>query len=199
MPSIKKAFLPLHTALLTLAVATPKLTLAEVMDNPDILKLMEASKGGFSGENSFVEINGSKVARMCAMTGAVFAHDNTDKEASFFYKNGSYMIGAEIVKANARKSWEAQRATDEAELEDQMLEGDISPKEWKEAVTALKASTFEFELDADRKAQLVADYDGFPTKEDFITAYNDEQLAPFTDYAEVTEALRAEGKPTEEA
>jgi hypothetical protein len=66
---------------------------------------MEAKKGGFSGTDSFVTIDGNKVARICAMTGAVFAHDNTDKALSFFYKNGSYMIGAEVQKANARKQW----------------------------------------------------------------------------------------------
>lgn len=192
--AIKKAFVALHTALLALDGET---TVAEVLENKDILKLMEASKGGFSGENSFVEIDGKKVARICAMTGGVFAHDNTDKEASFFYKNGSYMIGAEIVKANARKAWEADRAEQEEALETQMLDGDITPQDWKERVTKLKESTFEFELDADAKAQLISDYDGYETKEAFIEAYNAGSVPPFTDYAEVTEALRAEGKATE--
>lgn len=195
MSTIKKAFQPLHTALEALA---PNTTVKSILENRDIMKLMEASKGGFTGENSFVEIDGKKVARICAMTGAVFAHDNTNKEASFFYKNGSYMIGAEIVKANARKAWEADREAQEATLEDQMLEGEITPKEWKEAVTALKADQFEFELDEATKAQLVADFDGYATKEAFIEAYNNDAVPPFTDYADKVEALREAGKPTEE-
>ena len=196
MSTIKKAFLPLHTALTELEGDT---TVASILANPEILKLMEASKGGFSGESNFVEVDGQKVGRICAMTGAVYTHNNSDKEASFFYKNGSYMIGAEIVKANARKAWEAERGTAEADLETQMLDGDISPKEWKEAVTALKADEFTFELDADTKAQLVADYDGYETKEAFTTAYNADELVPFSDYQDITDALREAGKPTVEA
>lgn len=191
MSTIKKAFIPLHTALTELDGGT---TVEALLATPSIMKLMEASKGGFSGESNFVEIDGQKVGRICAMTEAVFAHNNTNKEASFFYKNGSYMIGAEIVKANARKAWEAERETAEAELEDQMLEGDITPKEWKEAVTALKADTFEFTLGEDVKTQLVEDYNGYATKEAFTEAYIAGTVPPFTDYAEVTEALREAGK-----
>lgn len=196
MSTIKKAFLPLHTALSALEGDT---TIETILADKDIMKLMEASKGGFTGENSFVTINDQKVARICAMTGAVYAHDNTDKTASFFYKNGSYMIGAEIVKANSRKAWETARGVEEAELEDQMLEGDISPKEWKEQVTALKKNEFEFVMDDARKAELVEAFDGYPTKEAFTEAYNSGDVPLFTDYTEVVEALRAEGKeePTE--
>ena len=187
MATIKKAFQALHTALTALPADT---TVEDILANPSITKLMEASKGGFSGVDSFVTIDGQKVARECAMLGAVFAHDNTDKDKSFFYKNGSYMIGAEIVKATARKEWEADRDARELELEEQMLEGDISPKEWKEAVTQIKAETFEWTIPEDIKAGLIETFDGYPTKEAFEEAYKAGTVAPFSDYAEETQALR---------
>ena len=184
---IKVAFQPLHTALSNL---DQDMTIGELLAHSATMKLFEAGKGGFSGEDSFVTVDGNKVGRVCAMTGAVFAHDNTDKEASFFYKNGSYMIGAEIVKANARKAWEADKAEREQELEDQMLGGVINPKEWKQLVTAINAETFEFELDADTKAQLIADFDGYANKDEFETAFKDGAVPPFTDYSDKVEALR---------
>ena len=163
----------------------------ELLEDPAFTKLLVAGKGGFNGEDSFITIDGQKVARTCAMTGAIFAHDNTDKTASFFYKNGSYMIGAEIVKANARKEWEFDREDREAELEDQMLEGEISPKDWKVALTAIQAEAFEYIIPEDTKAELIANYNGYETKEDFIEAYEADEVAPFTDYEEETEALRS--------
>ena len=183
MATIKKAFQPLAEAL----KAFPEALEA-------VLPLMTASKGGFNGEDMYVEINGNKVARICAMTGAVFAHDNTDKLTSFFYKNGSYMIGAEIVKANARKAFDIIQDAEEAELENQMLEGEIAPKEWKEAVTALNANKFDFVLDETTKQELITNFEGFNTKEDFIEAYNADEVKPFTDFSEETEALRALSK-----
>jgi len=180
MATIKKAFQPLAEAL----KAFPEALEA-------VLPLMTASKGGFNGEDMYVEINGNKVARVCAMTGAVFAHDNTDKLTSFFYKNGSYMIGAEIVKANARKAFDIIQDAEEAELENQMLEGEIAPKEWKEAVTALNANKFDFTLDEETKQNLIEDFQGYATKEDFLEAYNEGTVAPFADFNEQTEALRA--------
>lgn len=194
--SIKKSFVTLHTALLAY---DQEATIADLMADAKIIKIMTASKGGFSGEDSFVTVDGNKVARICAMTGAVFAHDNSNKETSFFYKNGSYMIGAEIVKANARKAWELDREDREQELEDDMLDGNIKPKDWKEAVKAIQAETFEWELDEDVKAELIADYDGYPTKEAFTEAYNAGEVPNFTDYAETTEALRALAPKREEA
>jgi len=179
--AVKKAFQPLIEALEALA---PNTTIKSILENPTILKLVTASKGGFNGEDSFITINEVRVARKCAMTGAYFAHDNTDKAKSFFYKNGSYMIGGEVTKANARKQWDMDREDAEAELEDQMLEGHINPKEWKEQVTALKANTFEWELTEDQKTALVADFNGYETEADFTEAYTNNTVPPFTDYEE---------------
>ena len=72
-----------------------------------------------------------------------------------------------------------------------MLNGEIAPTEWKAQGDVIGTETFEFELDADTKATLIADYNGYATKEDFIEAYEADDVAPFTDYAEITEALRA--------
>ena len=100
------------------------------------------------------------------------------------------MIGAEIVKANERKAWELNKQARELALEDQMLEGEISPKEWKELATAIKEEVFEFTLDPDTKEQLIKDFDGYATKEAFIEAYQNEEVQPFTEYAELVEELR---------
>ena len=185
--AVKKSFEAINTALRAYAEDT---TIATLLNDPKFISLMEAKKGGFSGVDSFVTIDGNKVARICAMTGAVFAHDNSDKANSFFYKNGSYMIGAEVVKANARKEWDFQREDAEAQLEDDMLEGVITPKEWKAQLTELHKTTFEFHLDEDTKETLIETFEGFPTKEDFIDAYNANTLRPFSDYAEEIQALR---------
>ncbi len=164
---------------------------SEILKDPAFTKLLVAKAGGFSGEDSYITIDGQKVARQCAMTGAYFPHNNEDKSVSYFYKNGSYMIGAEVVKANARKAWDIERDERELQLEDDMLEAIITPKEWKEQATAIKAELFDFTLDLDTKAELIEDFNGYSTKEEFIEAYNSEEVAPFTDYFEETEALRA--------
>jgi len=183
--AIKKAFQPLHTLLESMAQNT---TLASIMADPKVIKLFEAGKGGFNGTDSFVTVDGTKVGRVCAMLGAVFAHDNTDKTLSFFYKNGSYMIGAEVVKANARKEWDIERNERLEALEDSMLEGDINPKEWKEQDSKIKV------VDGD-------DEEFTQAKAEFATAYTADEVAPFTDYSEAVEALRdlAPKKETEEA
>ncbi len=164
---------------------------SELLAQPDFTKLLVASKGGFSGVDSFVTVDGVKVGRVCAMTGAVFAHDNTDKALSFFYKNGSYMIGAEIVKANARKEWTAINDSELAKLEADMLDGTIAPLDWKEQVTAVKAKEFHFELDEDTKAKLISDFDGYESKEAFTEAYNAGEVPVIADYSDILEALRS--------
>ena len=196
MATIKKSFTEVHAYL----TANPDITAKELLDTPSFTDLMEAKKGGFSGVDSFVTIKDQKVARICAMTGAVFAHDNTDKEASFFYKNGSYMIGAEVIKSNARKEYDIDLEASLLSLEDDMLNGTITPKEWKEQTTALNADVFEFSLDDDTKQSLIADFEGYATKEEFITAYNDQAVRPFSDFADEIAELRALApqKPTED-
>ncbi|RLF63184.1 MAG: hypothetical protein DRN33_04565, partial [Thermoplasmata archaeon] len=150
---------------------------------------------------------GNHIARICAMTHAVYAHDNNDKTKSFFYKNGSYMIGAEVVKANARKEWELQKEQAEADLENEMLEGTITPKEWKEQRTALQKEEFSFTLDPTTKQELidtfngvlVLDKDGNPDAEASKAEWlaNQDSLAPFSDYAEEIAELRADAPQRE--
>ena len=193
--AIKKSMVALTTFIAALGA---EVTVGELIENPQYTKLVEAGKGGFNGENSFVEVDGQRVGRICAMTGAVFAHDNTDKTKSFFYKNGSYMIGAEVLKANARKVWEATQETVLQELEDQMMDEELTPKEWKAAVEEANKAEFEYTLSDEDKAQLIADFDGYATKEDFTEAFTNEAVAPFTDYTEAITALREAGKPAKE-
>ncbi len=163
---------------------------ASLLADPAFLDILGAKAGGFGGEDSFVTIDGVKVGRVCAMTGAVYAHNNTDKVTSFFYKNGSYMIGAEIVKANERKAWEIDKEARELDLEDQMLEGSISPKEWKAEANLIKAGEFSFSLSDSEKNELILDFNGYDSKEAFTEAFNNDEVAPFTDYDEVVKALR---------
>lgn len=162
----------------------------EVLEDAQVMKQLEAGKGGFNGEDSFVTIDGNKVGRICAMTGGVFAHDNTDKEASYFYKNGSYVIPAEVMKASARKAFDADKAVSLQALEDQMLEGDITPAEWKEAKVALDSEVFEYHMDDATKAEIIETYEGYPSKEAFTEAYNAGEVRPFSDFADEIEALR---------
>jgi hypothetical protein len=71
-----------------------------------------------------------------------------------------------------------------------MLDGTLTPKEWKEAVTTLNANTFDFNLDEDVKQTLISTFDGYPTEEAFTEAYNNDTITPFTDYEEDVKALR---------
>ena len=187
--AIKKTMVALTTFLATSAVQA--LTVAELTADPKYLKLVEAGKGGFSGENNFVEVDGKKVGRVCAMTGAVFAHDNTDKAQSFFYKNGSYMIGAEVIKANAHKAWTMDKEDRLEALVNTMVAQEITPQDWKEQTDTINAEEFDFAIDEDVKAELIADFDGYDSKETFEEAFVDGAVAPFSDYEETIKALRA--------
>ena len=175
-----------------LTACNDEVTAVSLTTNPAFLKLVEAGKGGFTGVSSFIEVDGNKVGRVCAMTGAVYPFNNDDREESFYYKNGSYVIGGEILKANQMKEFDDAKEAKLADLEDQMLEGIMNSKEWKEQVTAIKATSFEFHLSDDRKQELITAYDGYADRESFLTAYNAGSLPRFVDYTEVTDALRAE-------
>ena len=175
-----------------LTACNDEVTAVSLTTNPAFLKLVEAGKGGFTGVSSFIEVDGNKVGRVCAMTGAVYPFNNDDREESFYYKNGSYVIGGEILKANQMKEFDDAKEAKLADLEDQMLEGIMNPKEWKEQVTAIKETSFEFTLSDDRKQELITAYDGYADRESFLTAYNAGSLPRFADYTEVTDALRAE-------
>jgi hypothetical protein len=87
---------------------------------------------------------------------------------------------------------EMDREDEEAQLEDDMLEGIISPKEWKEQTTALHANTFEFTLDDTTKDALIEAFEGYETKEAFTEAYNAGTVKPFTDFTAEITALRDE-------
>ena len=195
--AIKKA---LQATVAYMGTQDTAVTVEALLLDPKFIKLVEAGKGGFNGEDSFVTVEGAKVGRVCAMTGGVFAHDNTDKSVSFFYKNGSYMIGAEVVKANARKEWELDREARELDLENQMLEGTIAPKEWKEQANLIKEESFDYEMPQATKDELIADFNGYESKEAFTEAYTNGAVAPFTDYEEEVKALRdlAPTRPTVE-
>jgi len=188
--AIKKALVNLVNYLTT--PDTQTLTVAELTQTQSFIDLVTANKGGFSGVDSYTTIDGVKVGRTCALTHKVYPFNDGDKEVSYFYKGGSYLIGAEILKSNARKEWEDTKQANLQELEDEMMESNITPKEWKDKVTAVNAESFEFNLGEDRQAELTTAFNGYDTKELFIEAYNNSELIPFSDYAEQVQALRDE-------
>jgi len=191
-PTIKKALQPTHAFLTAQDKDT---TVEELLNSTKFMKLLEAGKGGFNGENSFVEHDGVKVARICAMTQLVYPHSNDNKDYSYFYKNGSYMIGAEVIKANKRKEWEDTKTERLQELEDKMMGGAITPQEWKEKNNLIQEEEFDFTLDDEDRQRLADTFGGFATKEDYVHG----ELPLFTDFAEEVKALRDEYvKPTEE-
>jgi len=192
MSAIKKAFEAVHAHL---AENHPT-----VLEDSTLVKLMTAKTGGFSGEDSFVTVDGNKVARICALTGAVFAHDNTDKEVSYFYKNGSYAIPAEVIKAQAKKAFDTDKLQALDLLEEDMLEGNLTPQEWKEAKTAEDAKTFEFTISDEDKQMVIDTFDGYPSKEAFLEDYNAGNVRPFSDFADDMDAIRTRNEEdTEEA
>jgi len=183
--AIKKAFTAIHTALST----NPTATAQELLDTPSFMALMEASKGGFSGEDPFVTVDNQKVARICSATKAVFTIDNSDKDRSFFYKGGSQIIPAEVLKANAHKAHNIAQDAKAQELEDKMLDGAITPQEWKEQNQALNEEKFTHELTAEQIADLIETFGGYETKEAYIA---DEDPELFSSYTDEIEAIRAE-------
>jgi len=168
-------------------------TVADLKASTAFLALVTAKRGGGggTGEDQFVTINDVKVARICALTHGIYPHDNSNKDLSFFYKNGSYSIGAEVLKANARKQWEFNREDELQVIEDEMMNGDINPKEWKEKATAINSNEFNYIMSEDDIAELKETFNAYDTKEDFITAYEADDITPFSDYADEITALRA--------
>lgn len=188
MATIKVSFKPLVEALEAMGTST----VAEALSSQSILDIITAKAGGGGGvETSFVEVNNQKVGRQCAITKAYFPHNNTDKDVSFFYVNGSYCIPAEIMKATARKTWEAGQEAKLTKLENKMLDGKISPQDWKAEVTTIKAESFEFVMDEAQKEEINVTFGGYPTKEELATAYAEGSIIPFSAFAEEIKALRA--------
>ncbi len=153
--------------------ANAKLTVASLLTMPAFVALLVAQRGGGSSDENWLEINEVKVGRACAILGQFFPHDNDNKEVSHFYKNGSYHIVVEKLKNLKVKAHKADQARQLEKLEDDMMEGVITPKEWKAQKDAVLGE-FKFEISAETKEYLVKLTKGYESKEALATAMADE-------------------------
>lgn len=165
--------------------ANAKLTVAQLLETSAFTELLIAQRGGGSSDENWLQVNDIKVGRSCAMLGAFYPHNNDDKAISHFYKNGSYHIVVEKLKNLKVKAHKAEQATELARLEDSMMEGVITPKEWKtQKDEALKE--FKFELSAETKTYLTTLTKGYVSKEALQLAMADEAVN--TDFADIEDA-----------
>lgn len=163
-----------------------------IVKSAEFLALVTAQRGGGNPEDNWLTIEGSKVGRVCAMLGTWYAHSNTDKAVSNFYRNGSYHIVIEKLKnLKARAHKEAQQGVLD-QLENDMVEGVISPKEWKTAKDeAIKP--FLFSISEEAKAHLTELTGGYATKEALAEAMSNEEVnTDFTSTEDTVNAYLAE-------
>ena len=152
--------------------ANSALTVASLIANPSFIALLTAQRGGNS-EESWLEVDGQKIGRSCAILNTFFPHDNDNKEVSHFYRNGSYHIVIEKLKNLKVKAHRQAQAVILEQLEDDMMEGKITPKEWK-AQKDQVLGEFKFEISAETKEYLVKLTKGYESKEALATAIADE-------------------------
>jgi len=162
--------------------ANAKLTVASLLSTATFVALLTAQRGGGSSDENWLTVNDVKVGRSCAILGAFYPHNNDDKAVSHFYKNGSYHIVVEKLKNLKVKAHKAEQARELAKLEDDMMEGIITPKEWKAQKDAV-LSEFKFEISDETKDYLVKLTKGYATKEELATAIADESVN--TDFTEI--------------
>jgi len=172
-----------------------------IVKSDEFMQLVTAQRGGGNPEDNWLTVDGLKVGRICAMLGAWYNHDNEDKAVSNFYRNGSYHIVVEKLKNLYAKAHKEAQGDVLAQLENDMVEGVITPKEWLEAKNdAVKP--FTFELSAETKAELVTLTNGYASKEDLAEALLSDAD---TSYSAIEDAvgeylatIEAELFPTEE-
>ena len=169
--AIKKSMEALVALLSNEAVA--KQTIGTMVKSVEFLALVEAKRGGGSSDENWLTVNEIKVGRTCAILEAFYPHNNEDKAVSHFYKNGSYHIVIEKLKNLKVKAHKLAQSVQLAKLEDDMMEGVITPKEWKAQKDAV-LSEFKFEISAETKNYLVKLTAGYESKEALAEAIADE-------------------------
>jgi len=169
--AIKKSMEALVAYLSTEALS--KKTVHTVVNSAEFLAFVEAKRGGGNVEENWLIVNDVKVARACAMLDTFYPHNNEDKAVSHFYKNGSYHIVVEKLKNLKVKAHKAETDTELQRLEDEMMEGTITPKEWLVQKNEV-LKEFKFEISDETKAHLVTLTKGYETKEALATAMADE-------------------------
>ena len=165
--------------------ANKDLKVSDLLGNHNFVTIITAQKGGSTEEN-WLTVDNHKVGRSCAMLNTFYPHNNESKEESHFYKNGSYHIVVEKLKNLKVKAHKADQANELARLEDDMMEGTITPKEWKAAKDAALGE-FKFTLTDETKKYLVELTQGYETKEALAVALADEAIN--TDFTEIEDKV----------
>lgn len=163
-----------------------KQTIGAVVKSPEFISLLVAQRGGGSSDENWLLNGEAKVGRSCAILGAFYPHSNDDKAVSHFYKNGSYHIVVEKLKNLKIKAHKAGQAVELTRLEDDMMEGVITPKEWKAQKDEV-LKEFKFEISAELKAYLVKLTKGYDSKEDLAQAIADENTN--TNFEEIEDGV----------
>jgi len=169
--TVKVALEPIYAFLNNEARA--KQTIGTLVKSDEFIALLTAQRGGGSSDENWLTVNDQKIGRACAILDTFYPHNNDDKAVSHFYKNGSYHIVIEKLKNLKVKAHKAEQAKQLAKLEDDMMEGIITPKEWK-AQKDTVLSEFKFEISADTKEYLVKLTKGYESKEALAEAMADE-------------------------
>jgi len=165
--AIKKSF----EALTTLANLHPQMKVENFFELDETTAITHAKTGGGSSnpeDNWIFNEAKEKIGRKCAILGAWYPFNNTDRELSHFYKNGSYHIVVEKLKAVKTKEHKDAQLAELLSLETQMLAGEITPLEWKEAKDQV-ITPFIFEISDELKRELVTLTKGKEDKTDDVT------------------------------
>jgi len=152
-----------------------KQTIGTLVKSAEFVALLVAQRGGGSSDENWLTVDGVKVGRACAILDTFYPHNNEDKAVSHFYKNGSYHIVVEKLKNLKVKAHKAEQAKELAKLEDDMMEGVITPKEWKAQKDEVLGE-FKFEISAETKEYLVKLTKGYLSKEALQLAMADENV-----------------------
>ncbi len=182
--TVKVALEPIYAYLSNEANA--KKQIGTLIKDSAFIALLVAQRGGGSSDENWLTVNEIKVGRACAILDVFYPHNNEDKAVSHFYKNGSYHIVVEKLKNLKVKAHKAEQAKQLAKLEDDMMEGVITPKEWKAQKDEVLGE-FKFEISAETKEYLVKLTKGYESKEALATAMADENTN--TNFTEIEDSV----------
>jgi len=149
-----------------------KQTIGTLVKSAEFIALLVAQRGGGNSDENWLTVDEIKVGRACAILDTFYPHNNEDKAVSHFYKNGSYNIVIEKLKNLKVKAHKAEQAKQLAKLEDDMMEGVITPKEWK-AQKDNVLSEFKFTVSEETVKYLRTLTKGYETKEALASAIAD--------------------------
>jgi len=175
-------------ALVAYLTANDTQIVGELLNDPAFISLVEAKRGGAVSDDNWLIVEDQRVGRKCAMLHAWYPYDNTSKEVSHFYKNGSYHIVIEKLKNLSLKAHKTEQLIALTQLEDDMMEGKITPKEWKQAKDNVLVE-HTFTISDELRTYLVELTGGKATKEELA-----ESMSSFIDISEAVDAYLKEAE-----